>query len=326
MIHRWKPGLSRLGTVACASLFFLSLISLASEAQAAKIEAYMVLKWEGRAFEEPNLEALDKFRKTFPEIPVIHLVNPSYFKESPKVSEANFHTIQKRVTDNDEVGLYVVPSANIVKAADVLPLKKPTFWSYSDEICTADCGMAVPVTAYSRPDLVKLVYTAHTVLKEFGFMNMESYAVHGFVAPAGLPSIAEGLGYKFDLSAVDKELVRTSLKEYPIGQWVESAENAKKMGEVTSFVQVGGVVEFNNDEEILKRFENFSKSERQPSQAFILSISQENLFMSQSRLTKAIEGMKAHASQRGDEVVFEVMNKGKKGRPIAIQKGISEKL
>lgn len=321
MTNRWKLSLAQLFSLLCG--LFLALVTV--DVQAAKLDAYFVVKWEGRALEEPNLEALDKLRKKFPEVPFIHLINPSYFKESSKVSGNNYEAIKQRIADFDEVGLYLVPSANLVKAADVMLLKKPTFFSYNEELCNSDCGMSVPLTAYARPDVAKITYTAHSVMKEFGFVGMQSFAVHGFIQPAGLSGIAESLGYLNDLTQVEKSLVAKALKEYPIGQWLDSADVPVSSEAVQTWTQAGGLIEFNHDEEIVKRFKSFHSEGHDKKSAFIVSVSQENLFLNTSRIEKSIQGMIEKAKESGDEVSFQVMTKGKKGRPIARNKGISRK-
>lgn len=321
MTNRRKLSVAQLFALICG----LCLSFSSGIAQAAKLDAYLIIKWEGKALEEPNLEALDSFRKKFPDVPVIHLINPAYFKETAKVSGDNFEAIKKRIADNDEVGLYLVPSANLVKAADVMLLKKPTFWNYSEELCTNDCGLSVPMTAYTRADVVKLTYTAHSILKEFGFSDLQSFAVHGFVHPAGILSITEGLGYTNDLTGIDKSLLRNYLKEYPVGQWIESAEKPVATGAVSAWTQAGGVIEFNNDAEIVKRFKSFYADNKDKTRAFIISVSVENLFMSSSRLENTIQGLRDQATASGDQLSFEVMTNGKKGRPVARNKVINGK-
>lgn len=320
MTYRWTLAFVRL----FALVFCFSFPS--QGLWAAKLDAYLLVKWEGRELEEPNLEALDAFRKKFPEIPFIHLINPSYFKEVSKVSSDNFEAISQRIADSDEVGLYLAPSASLVKAADVLLMKKPTFWSYSDEVCSSDCGLAVPMTVYNRDDVVKLVYTAHSIMKEFGFSDMQSFAVHGFIQPANVQSVADSLAYTNDLTAIDKGLVRDRLKEFPIGQWLESSQVPAAPEPMIAWTQSGGLIEFNSDEEILKRFKSFFSEVQDPRSAFILSVSQENIFMNSLRLERSIQGMKDEAEARGDQLVFEVMTKGKKGRPVAKNKAISKDL
>lgn len=322
MTYRSKLSLPQLVLLFCGICLSLS----ARPAEAAKLSAFFVLKWEGRSLEEPNLEALDGLRKKFPDVPFVHLINPVYFKDaSAKVSGFNLETIKKRITDDDEVGLYLVPSANIVKAADVLLIKKPTFWNYQDELCSTDCGLSVPMTAYSRADIVKLTYTAHSIMKEFEFDDLQTFAVHGYVHPAGITNIAESLGYKHDLTGVDKSLLKAYLKEYPVGQWIDSAEKPLANRVVSSWTQAGGVIEFNNDDEILQRFKGFHAESKDKNAAFVLSVSQENLFMNTMRIEKTIQRMQDEARARDDQLSFEVFTKGKKGRPLAKSKAINGK-
>ena len=309
MTNRWILGLFQ--------IFVLFYCLSSVDAQAARVDAYLVIKWEGRALEDPNLETLDALRKTFPDLAAIHLINPSYFQPDNPSAANNLEAIKKRIVDNDEVGLYFAPNTSLIKAADVIPIRKPTFWSYGEEVCTNDCGQQVPVTVYSRSDVTKLFYTAHTALKAAGFTKPVTYAVHGWIAPAGLSEVAQGLGYSNDLTSIDFKLVKDQLKEYPISEWLRGAPVPMSTPGVSAWTQVGGSIEFNNDEDILKRFDQFFAQDQERQSLFALSISEESLFMGRLRLERAIEGMKKKAEAGRDELVFKTLNDGKTSRPIA---------
>lgn len=308
MTNRWILGLFQ--------IFVLVYGLSSSDAQAARLDAYLVISWEGTALEEANLETLDALRKKFPELTAIHLINPAYFKDNP-VAAANLEAIKKRVADTDEVGLYFVASASLVKAANVIPIRKPTFWSYGEELCTNDCGQQVPVTVYSRVDVSKLFWAAHSALKEAGFTDLTTFAVHGWIAPTGLSEVAQGLGYTNDLSGIDFKLVKDHLKEYPILEWLRAAPIPVSTPAVSAWTQVGGVIEYNNDEDILKRFDQFFAQDHERQSLFALSVSQENLFMTRLRLERAIDGMRKKAASGGDDLIFKTLNDGKTSRPIA---------
>ena len=317
MTNRWILGISQILVL----IYCLHSTSL----QAARLDAYMVVRWEGRALEEPNLEALDAIRKKFPDVPAIHLINPAYFKDNPQIA-SNLEQIKKRIGDADEVGLYIVPSASLVKAADIVAIRKPTFWGYGEELCTNDCGLQVPATVYSRNDITKLFLAAHNSLREAGFTDAKTFAVHGWIAPAGIAEIAQGLGYANDLTGIDIALVKEQLKEYPLADWLKAAPLPASTAAVSAWIQAGGVLEFNNDEEVLKRFDQFFARDHARQSLFLLSLSQENAYMSRSRLVKSIEGMKKKAEAGNDTLVFNTMINGKNGRPVAEKVSISRKL
>ena len=308
MTLRWILGISQI----FACLYCLN----SSKLLAAQLDAYLVVRLEGRSLEEPNLEALDSLRKKFPELVAIHLINPSYFKDNPQ-SASNLEAIQKRIGTKDEVGLYLALSQSLVKAANLIPIHKPTFWGYGDEICTSDCGLQVPATVYNRADIAQLFWVAHESLKAAGFTQTTSFAVNGWLSPAGIAEIAEDFGYKNDLTGIDPKLVQAQLKEYPVADWIKDVPGPVSTAGLSAWIQAGGIIEFNNDEAVLKQFDQFLSKDHDRMQIFSISVSEENLFMSRVRLVKSIEGMKRKAEAGGDELVFATMNGGKNGRPIA---------
>jgi len=163
-------------------------------------------------------------------------------------------------------------------------------------------------------------------LKDAGFSNPTSFAVQGWISPAGLSDVAQGLGYTNDLTAIDAKLVREQLQEYPLGEWLKSAPAPASTRSVAAWTQVGGMMEFNSDEEVVARYEQFYMKDHDPQAIFALNISQENLFLGRLRLERAVDGLRAKAKLSGDELVFKTMSPAKTGRPIAKKGGISRKL
>ncbi|MBC7661507.1 MAG: hypothetical protein H7249_17560 [Chitinophagaceae bacterium] len=317
MIDRWMLRFAQVFVLcSCLDIPILS---------AADLNAYLVVRWEGSALEEPNLEALDAIHKKYPDAPMIHLINPTYFQDNA-LTTTNLEKIKKRIGPSDEVGLYLVPSANLLKAAGVIAIHKPTFWGYSDELCTTDCGLQISPTVYSRTEVAKLFVTANRFLKEAGFNAPKTYAVHGWMAPAGLAEIAEGLDFTSDLTAIDVSLVKEQIREYPLANWLKSSPAPLSKGALKAYVQGGGIMEFNSDSEVLKRFDQFFAKDHERQALFVMSLSQENAYMTRSRLEHAIDGMKAKAAAGGDNLVFSTMNDGKNGRPLASKAGINTKL
>lgn len=62
------------------SLMFFALACIAcAEPSPQKITIYMTVDWEGVSLEQENIEAMQMFRKKFPHIPMLQLLNPAYF-------------------------------------------------------------------------------------------------------------------------------------------------------------------------------------------------------------------------------------------------------
>ena len=63
--------------LSCLLLCFYSNVSAAEQAKSIKI--YVTVDWEGRSLHEEDLATMQAFRKRFPHIPMLQLMNPAYF-------------------------------------------------------------------------------------------------------------------------------------------------------------------------------------------------------------------------------------------------------
>ena len=224
----------------------------------------------------------------------------------------------------DEVGLYLAANQAIVKAAEVIRLNSPTFWGYGSEVCQADCGQNVPPINYSVESLGKMLAAANKILIGAGFDQPKSYAVHGWLAPAGLDKFAKQMGYEHDLTRIDASVIGKSLAEYPIGNWLQSYPQAASV--IASPVQAGAIFEFQNFEDTSRRFERFSGDSADKHELFALSVSQENLFMTMPRIERTMDYMRERTAKLGQTLSFDVFHAAKSGRPLAQKVRQSDKL
>lgn len=284
---------------------------------AERVPATFVVIWEGNSVEELNVRALAALRQEFPSIPFLHLINPSYFQAGkPESSEL----IARTVLPQDEIGLYLVPTHALLKEADVLPRSKPTFWGYSDEsdFCRDDCGQHVPLSVYSRDEVLKIFWTAHEIMQSAGFKDLKSYAVRGWMAPPGIDEIAKALGYTNDLTRIDPSLVAAKLKEFPISRWISvpAFEAVSANAIPSAWVQKGGVVEFNPPDDIAKRLKEFTANPRDARALFSISLSQENGFMNRARVAATMQSLQKSAADSGIDLSFQTASGAKNSRPL----------
>jgi hypothetical protein len=296
----------------------------------------IAVHWEGRELHAPNVDALERMRKTYADIPVTHFVNPAYFLDEAKAAD-NLAAMQRVFAAQDEVGLYLAPLELLVKEAGVILKLSPSFWGYMDEgeFCENDCGLDVPLTVYSREETLRLFSAAHRAMTQTGFSNLKSFAVRGWMEAPYLTRIAAAFGYGYDLSPVDPGLVMPKLSEFPISAWVDErweilrkpdAETLRKFArshpKVRAVPQRGGIMELNELREILARFDRHVKDGHED-QVFTLSLSAEAAFQSWPRLRMVLQSLQEKAKKQNITLRFATVSGVKNSRPTASNMAIS---
>lgn len=297
----------------------------------------VTVHWEGRDLHAPNVDALERMRKTYPDIPVTHFVNPVYFLDEAKATE-NLNAMQRVFGNQDEVGLYLAPVENLVKEAGVILKLAPSFWGYADEgeICENDCGLDVPLTVYTREETLKILSAAHRTLVQAGFTNPKSFTVRGWMEAPFLTQLAGSFGYRFDLSPIDPSLVTPKLREFPLSAWVAerwgmlvkpNAETLETLGShplVRPVPQRGGIMELNEQREIVARFEKQVK-EGKGDEVFTLALSAEAAFQSWPKLRVVLQSLQEKAKKQGITLRFATVSGAKNSRPTASNMRISHR-
>lgn len=292
---------------------------------AEQLNVQLTVTWEGRELEEPNLEALEKFRRTYPEIPVVHLINPSYFS-SQDLSLAHREKIQRVILPDDEVGLYLSAERSILDQALVNLRLQPTFWAYIDDLetCSDYCGLDVPLNSFSREEFLRIFARSDQLLREQGFQNLRSFAVRGWLSAPFVRSIAEAFAYRFDLTRVDSTLVQAKLREYPLSNWLTDGQRpsphpqwlSESSGrQVEQLTQNGAIVELNEQSEVMKSLDRTLEQIGTQGASFRLSLSQESAYQSWPRLRAMLKELEAKARQKGTRLVYTTPAQIKNGRP-----------
>ena len=303
---------------------FLSL-AWGGSLRADQLNVQLTLTWEGRELAEPNLEALENFRRTYPEIPIVHLVNPTYFHDKEK-SQTNWQQMQRIIRTEDEVGLYLTADQQLLTTARVPLRLQPTFWAYIDDLetCTEQCGLDVPLTSFSREDFLKIFAVSDRILREQGFQDLRSFSVRGWLSAPFVRSIGEAFGYRYDLTPVDPTLVRDKLREYPLANWLSDgleqelgprwlAESSTLL--VEQLPQNGGIIELNEQGEVMKRLDQTFQKLGLQGASFRLSLAQESAYQSWPRLRLMLKELEAKARQKGTRLVYTTPGQLKNGRP-----------
>ena len=311
-------------TLACSFLFGSSRTLAASDSWPLQVIVY----WEGRSLDEPNLEALERLRAAYPDLLMSHMLNPSYFLDA-ETAEANLAAMHRILKADDEVGLYLSSVQSLVSRANVTMRYRPTFWGHIDEqdFCQKDCGLDVPLAGHTREELMRVFASADSTLRQVGFSGMKAFAARGWLANTVLQGIASSFTYRHDLSAMDPRLISPKLSVFPFYRWAKDAwEEASTKPSLmtqdgaTSRVTIGGTLDFSEASEVLTRFDQSDPTSR----PFQVALSQETAYFSSGRLKLLLKSLNDKAQQKNAHLVYKTASDIKNGRPSADPQHISK--
>lgn len=198
--------------LALSSLLVLSLIAVnnAHAATTKKITVYITVDWEGVSLAQENIETMHAFRKKFPHIPMLQLLNPVYFLRGHPDNIVLGNIIKSTFLPSDTQGLHVHAWKSLVQYCGV-PYQHLYSFADTDENCqTGDCGYTVSLEyAYSQADLTKLISCSSTVLVENGFTKPKHFRAGGWQLGPKLISALQSNGFTWDSSVTDANLLTT---------------------------------------------------------------------------------------------------------------------
>lgn len=185
------------------SAFLLMLLSFAVDAATVteKVTVFVTVDWEGLSLEDDNIEAMQDFRRRYPQIPILHFLNPVY---ELKFGKTALQKIRDTLLPADVHGLHIHPWKTLVTFCG-LPYRSTPAFTPQDESCAGnECGYTVSLEkAYTREELTKLVGCSKDLLVEQGFDQPRSFRAGGWQQG---PKLAEALkenGFTLDSSRTD---------------------------------------------------------------------------------------------------------------------------
>lgn len=188
---------------------FIATNSLHAE-QIQKITIYVTVDWEGVSLEQENIETMQAFRKKFPHIPMLQLLNPVYFLRGHSNNIVLSNIIKSSFLPSDTQGLHVHAWKSLVTYCGI-PYQNTHSFADSNEACdTADCGYTVSLEyAYSQKDLTKLIACSSDVLVENGFAKPKHFRAGGWQLGPKLMAALQSNGFIWDSSVTDANLLTT---------------------------------------------------------------------------------------------------------------------
>ncbi len=189
-------------------IFFGFLLSC--NAQAQTIRVYVTVDWEGFSLEQENIEEMQNFRKKFPHIPMLQLLNPVYFLRNPEHVAQTAQIVRSTFLPIDNQGLHVHAWKSLVTKCEI-PYQHNYSFADTDEDCkTGDCGYTVSLEyAYSKSELTKLISCSNDLLVKYGFNRAIHFRAGGWQLGPKLEAALEANGFVWDSSRIDANLLTT---------------------------------------------------------------------------------------------------------------------
>jgi hypothetical protein len=191
----------------------LLLVSLHVQAQQT-IQVYVTVDWEGVSLEQENIETMQAFRKRFPHIPMLQLLNPVYFLRDTAHAEQTANIVRSTFLPQDTQGLHVHAWKSLIEHCGVA-YQFSRSYADADEACTeGDCGYTVSLEyAYSQADLTKLIACSSDVLVANGFSKPKHFRAGGWQLGPKLIAALQANDFNWDSSRIDANLLTTRWHE-----------------------------------------------------------------------------------------------------------------
>jgi hypothetical protein len=183
---------------------------------AQNITLVMTVDWEGRSISLKNISAIGKFRSAYPEIPMLHFLNPGYFTKDYVDADLK-NIINAVIRPEDERGLHIHAWKSLVQYCGINYQSKPTFADI-DENCSdgKECGHTVSLEyAYSQPELSQLIKCSQEILANQGFGEAKSFRAGGWQLGTKLAQALTENNITLDSSRTDGKVL--------IPQWGENS-------------------------------------------------------------------------------------------------------
>lgn len=287
---------------------YLTLIAMPAQAQQS-ITVYVTVDWEGASLEQENIEAMQAFRKQFPHIPMLQLLNPVYFLRDTEHPVQTANIVRSTFLPQDTQGLHVHAWKSLVEYCGV-PYQHSHSYADIDEACTeGDCGYTVSLEyAYSEADLTKLIACSSDILVANGFNKPKHFRAGGWQLGPKLTAALQANHFTWDSSSIDANLLTT--------RWHEQSGMIIKLRQLhptstpldqpyaisnslTEYPNNAALADYTNTKQIVAMFKTLL-AERKP--VMVLGFHQETATDYLVRLEKAIPQMEALAEAQGVKI------------------------
>lgn len=286
----------------------ITLIAMPAHAQQS-ITVYVTVDWEGASLEQENIAAMQAFRKQFPHIPMLQLLNPVYFLHDTEHSAQTANIVRSTFLAQDTQGLHVHAWKSLVEYCGV-PYQHSHSYADADEACTeGDCGYTVSLEyAYSEADLTKLIACSSDILVANGFNKPKHFRAGGWQLGPKLTAALQANDFTWDSSRIDANLLTTRWHEqsgmvsmlrqlHPTSTALEQPFSLSNT--LTEYPNNACLADYTSTKQIVEMFKTLI-AEQKP--VMVLGFHQETATDYLHRLEQAIPQMEALAKANGVKI------------------------
>lgn len=250
--------------------------SALADEKAGGISLTLSCVWTGDEIPGAAFERLQFWREEHPDVHLIHFLSPSLFVNAKRFPEETRARIQKLIWKGDGVGVYFAPWLSLTQKAGVAFRSSPTFWgsALTEDTCAQECGIDVPLGAYSDSEVETLLKSSRDILRSSGVTLSQMYMVAGWSSTETIRRIAAKLGWTHDFSPIPPSVVEDEIAYDPLfkqlsEKWgaLNTTSQPIAVGEVLSVPQNGGLLEYLSTGElvdIIKANQELSLREKKP--------------------------------------------------------------
>lgn len=286
--------------------FFANLNSYAETNAKPTIKIFVTVDWEGWSLDEENIEVMQAFRKQYPHIPMMQLLNPVYLLRSSTDAKVEAEKIRSTFLPSDSMGLHVHGWKSLLNACEVPFQNAPSFAAQSDVCEAGDCGYAVSLEyAYSAQDLTKLIACSSNLLVAQGFARPRYFRAGGWQLGPKLASALEANQFVFDSSRTDANLLTTKWAENSgLVQMVKALhpeasvldEPYQLTASVMEYPNNGSLADYTDTQQLLTIFKTLISHDKR---VLVLGFHQETAFSYLKHLQDAIPLYEEIAREQG---------------------------
>jgi hypothetical protein len=161
--------------------------------------------WEGAYLGSDSLDALERFRKDNPGVPLTHMLNAAYYTKPGADPTDATREIRLAIQKGDETGLHVHAWRSLLTAAGVQPRTTPSFLAPVGETIALDddAGFDVDLSVFTVAELRAVMKKSRQVLEAEKLQLGPSFRAGGWIGTPNVLEAARAEGFIIDSSAID---------------------------------------------------------------------------------------------------------------------------
>lgn len=280
-------------------------------AEKSSIAVYITVDWEGWSLDAENLEAIQTFRAKYPDIPMLHLLNPVYFLRPGTNASEITQQIRSTLLPIDTVGLHLHGWESLMKHCRVAYKNTPSF-ALADETCRyGECGYNVSLElAYSEADLMQLISCSADLLVKYGFEQPKHFRAGGWQFGPRLASALQKNNFTWDSSRIDADIVAHKWGEqsamvrmlktlHPDASILDQPREI--LPNLMQYPNNAGLMDYTRSEELLEIFQTLIKQDKH---IMVMGFHQETAFDFLDNMEDAILLMQEYAKSVNVELIW----------------------